>query len=317
MTFSLAMQESFLCSNCRDVLRDPVILLCGENVTHYQCRSCVQAQYDLQKVATIEEEFFNQVSNKSDSEDTTPKSEAVYITCYKCNKTHLVDPLIGVECFKSNTTLQETINEYLTKSTKCEGIACNEDATIECERCEFRFCESCSKKVHSTANHSSSIKKFGSSNNYRKCSRHDRKKMDLYCLECEKELCSMCLLNHDKDHVIQPIIDVSISCAEDIRPRLTLLTQKLEELDQLVHEISSLEDQVSKESENACTLIVAETQRIQEVVLQRREELVQEEERITLQKRKFLSHLDLNISEESQRTRNNDQEFGGQNKRKN
>ncbi len=279
MTFGIALQESFICNNCHDILRSPLMLYCAETVAHNQCRSCVQSQIDLARMAAFKEQFLNHLSNTSTNIE-------IFVTCYKCQKQHTIDPLLGVDTFKTNTTLQETISEFLSKANKCEGIACNEPAVIECEKCEFRFCENCSKKVHSTANHGASIKKFGSVKTYRKCTKHERKKMDLFCIECEKELCSMCLLVHEKSHVAHPIYEVADDSKEDIESWVATLTEKMEEFENLKKDVLSVADDIRKQEESTCKIIMDESKKLKQVVRKRQEALIEQTKELASRKRK-------------------------------
>ncbi|KAL4007674.1 hypothetical protein ACER0C_001526 [Sarotherodon galilaeus] len=238
-------QETFSCSICLDLLKDPVTTACG----HSYCRNCIKSFWDEEDRKGIH-------------------------SCPQCRKTFTPRPVLEknivlaslVEQLKK-TGLQAAPADHCYAGP--EDVACDVctgrklKAIKSCLSCLASYCEKHLQPHYDSLNFKKH-KLVDASVNLQEniCSRHDEV-MKIFCRTDQQSICYLCLMDEHKDHETVPAAAERTEKQKELEVRRLNIQQRIQErekdvklLQQEVEAINGSADKAVEDSEKMFTELI-------------------------------------------------------------
>ncbi|KAL8609426.1 hypothetical protein ACOMHN_006613 [Nucella lapillus] len=146
----------------------------------------------------------------------------------------------------------------------CDVCADDREATYSCVQCQQRYCLPCRKyhdsfrscyghTVVSLSEEDDGCGKGAPLSEKQKvdlCPKHPDQRVLLHCTKCKVSLCLQCKLTQHEGHPTQDLADASAVVKDKLKDRLGTLTQEMTEID---HTITAVQDRCSKLQEQKRT----------------------------------------------------------------
>ncbi|KAK7149134.1 hypothetical protein R3I94_008671 [Phoxinus phoxinus] len=178
MAETIISQDEFLCSVCRDLLKDPVTTSCG----HSFCESCITGRWDQEDQMRV-------------------------YSCPQCRQTFSPRPALA-----KNTMLAELVEKLKTKvpadcyagagDVQCDvcGVGRKRKAVKSCLGCLNSYCQShfeqhesfFKRKRHNLTDATGRLQEMI-------CQTHD-KLLEVFCRTDQKFICLLCTMDEHKNH---------------------------------------------------------------------------------------------------------------------
>ncbi|XP_039466305.1 tripartite motif-containing protein 16-like [Oreochromis aureus] len=238
-------QETFSCSICLDLLKDPVTTACG----HSYCRNCIKSFWDEEDRKGIH-------------------------SCPQCRKTFTPRPVLEknivlaslVEQLKK-TGLQAAPADHCYAGP--EDVACDVctgrklKAIKSCLSCLASYCEKHLQPHYDSLNFKKH-KLVDASVNLQEniCSRHDEV-MKIFCRTDQQSICYLCLMDEHKNHETVPAAAERTEKQKELEVRRLNIQQRIQErekdvklLQQEVEAINGSADKAVEDSEKMFTELI-------------------------------------------------------------
>ncbi|XP_054896651.1 tripartite motif-containing protein 16-like [Poeciliopsis prolifica] len=231
-------RESFSCSICLDLLKDPVTTPCG----HSYCMNCIKHHWD---------------------EEDQKRS----YSCPQCRETFIPRPVL-----KKNTMLAALVEQLKKTGLQAapadhcyagpEDVACDScigrklKASKSCLVCLASFCEkhlqphfdSAAFKKHKLVEPSKNLQE-------NICSKHDRL-VEVFCRTDQKCICYVCIMDEHKGHEIVSAAAERTERQRELEERIQDLEKDVKLLQQEVEAINRSADKTVEDSEEIFTQLI-------------------------------------------------------------
>uniref|UniRef100_A0AAU7J8D4 Tudor domain-containing protein Tdr4 n=1 Tax=Locusta migratoria TaxID=7004 RepID=A0AAU7J8D4_LOCMI len=264
---TVRIKRTFTCFNCnlpfsvKDIRalrgpRCPLILKCGHSI----CEAC--AQISLKESSEIICGLcYHGTPCFSDNvrADLPFNSYVLGVAAEKHTVSVTEDSSIAFQLNRRKATTKV----YSETKEKC--VECNRFADASCYQCDALYCSGCFSKVHRTVKALQKHKKYPLSQTDPKgvlpfpmCKEHPEQKLEFSCADCEKIVCSHCIILYHQRHEVCTVkkkneeylekLKEARSKAEYVLKRLENTKLKLEKIYSVpsVHHAQQLELQISR-----------------------------------------------------------------------
>lgn len=261
------MKTELCCPVCHDYFSEPVGLWCH----HHICASHVES---LSKGKTL-------VCPSCEDVTTLPTEGALQID----RSLQLV-----VEAWLEQIASQhENKNETPALVTPTCGFCEEQLATCHCEQCDGVLCEKCRTTLHTKGifkthtvvellSKQSKTKSGGEVDHFAAkmlCNEHAEEKLNFYCLDCQRPVCSHCLiLGSHKGHQQQPIDQAYETGKGLLTQWVDRLRQHAASAEDLLDRLRGVECEVQHGAEGQRHVINGELDHLREVIETKRHQLL-------------------------------------------
>ncbi|XP_078699912.1 E3 ubiquitin-protein ligase Midline-1-like [Branchiostoma floridae x Branchiostoma belcheri] len=284
------LEDELTCPVCLELYTCPLLLPCQHNL----CRRCAEAFLE----APAGEPEGAQAACSSEPAPPSPEDTPGSFACPTCREeVHLGDR--GVDGLRRNLLLQNIIDSLVTKlrtvnicSTKSyhatrfkhaqsqlkrDAVPClvcdaalPRDAVKSCTTCKLSYCRECLQLLHPSrgvlANHQlvSPMESFDTMQKIVMCPEHKNKPVELYCMEDDTPVCSLCkLVGKHKEHDVSGLEEVFEGKKGDLQKviqemegKMKKETTKIKELETKKAAIESHGDQLKSQIQTECNALI-------------------------------------------------------------
>ena len=271
------MQDQINCYLCKKPTENPRVLTC----LHSFCTKCLEPVVD--KVPPC-----------------SPPSLKKIIKCPQCGvKTEI--PSGNVQELQSNFFIQHIVDlmEYFSSRDAIPVVFCGhcrrtsnsgvlERALVRCPNCALFLCKACYELhsmddltrhhktfsiTHTDVDHDSLPQLSPASTSSDKCSLHGNRKNLLFCLNCNKGICSQCAKGTHGDHDVA-FVDELVAIRQ---PKLERLSEEVKKLlpmlDSCLEQVQQLGVAVEKSGQNQLDEVERRHEVLQQVIEERKDSL--------------------------------------------
>jgi len=269
------MQDQINCYLCKKPIENPRVLTC----LHSFCTKCLVPLVD--KIAP-----------------SSPPALKKVLKCPQCGiKTDI--PSGNVQELQSNFFVQHIVDlmEYFSSRDAIPVVFCGhcrrtsnsgvlERAIVRCPTCALFLCKGCYELhsmddltrhhktlsiTHTDVDHDSLPQPTPSSSN--KCPQHSNKQIKLFCLNCNKGICSQCAKTAHSDHDVA-FVDELVAIRQPKLERLSEDVKKLlPMLDSCLEQVQQLGIAVEKNGQNQLDEVERRYEILQQVIEERKDSL--------------------------------------------
>ena len=272
--------DQLTCAICLEDYKDPKLLQCF----HVYCKEC------LERLLLRDQ-------------------QGLSLRCPSCRRSTLLPPssISGLQpafhvyhLFEIRDALVKVTKVNGPQKTKCEKCSEN-DATKFCRDCGQFICRTCSK-IHQTWAELSTHEVISldrlegdvtrlvpPTKKVTYCSKHPTKESDLYCETCEELVCRDCIVRFHRDHQYDLITDAYPKHKTVITDHLQPVKQQLGVVNEAIESLDTRRQQILDQRMSIEANIHKAIQRLQEVLEERKTELIGELDQLTQQKMKSLA----------------------------
>ena len=246
------MEDIWQCKICENELKeDARILPCG----HSFCFQCIFDNFKTSQTCSRCEFSFTR------SVEELPLN-VPFIHWKSLNNSQLNNNNNNNNNINNNNEPVKINNNNDINKNKCYECEIKE-AIIYCEECEHVLCGDCTEKIHSLKvmrNHSQVLIGIFPSKKKKQnlqCQKHIEKKKKLYCRDCSLFICTLCVKDHTKHHILHandlinekkeewrkelkkfnPIYDRMKYNVEDIDKKIKLFKEEIELLQSKINNL--------------------------------------------------------------------------------
>ncbi|XP_031634054.1 E3 ubiquitin-protein ligase TRIM9-like [Contarinia nasturtii] len=215
-----------------------------------------------------------------------PSGGAVYsLSCPVCRKIVFFDDG-GARNLPRYRTMETIIDRFCEREAlRCQMCAIDpKTATVICEQCEIRYCDSCRDLCHPArgplAKHTLIVPRGGgvATTTTRKlvCIEHCTEPLTVFCLTCKSALCQRCLCDsRHQCHEIQSIATICKSQKTELSQNLQQLSEKARSTTEFIQRLKGMSDKVTESCNDFEQMVLMQCESLIQMMQERRDYLLE------------------------------------------
>src|SRR3990167_457251 len=195
LVLDLDNEDDFVCKFCNNFYDTPRVLECG----HLYCEKCIKVIFGFSVLQSFEICTSKINIPKEMNEEWKKTAEHIYLqflSCPNCFKPSKLSTLDAIEALEIHEAAQKGAELHRNrKTTNVCGWCEQQQAKLECEKCEIAYCDECRNETHQRpAFKSHQFNEIGEKykKKFKICAKHSGKKKNIFCKTCNQTLCSFC-----------------------------------------------------------------------------------------------------------------------------
>ena len=271
------LEDQLTCGVCLDSYKDPRLLQCF----HVFCKDCLERL-------------------------VVQDHRGLSLSCPNCRRSTLLPPdgVSGLQsAFHTNHLfeIQEALEKLKEpKQTQCEKCETH-IATGFCRDCGQFICAKCTEIHHIWKELSSHevvtidqlrgdvARLVPPKKKAMFCSKHPTKELELYCETCEELICQHCIVRVHRDHQYDLVCDAFPKHKDEIVSSLQPVEQQLETVNKALEQLDMQSQCIKDQQETVAENIHKTIKRLQDLLEERKMELIGQLDQITQKKLKALA----------------------------